>query len=90
MEFLPVVTVMVTGQNPSDMYPPDKYPETYTPLDTYPLDIYPLGQIPPPPPDIYPRTYTPHNLKCLIWLMHHVLITYCTLKLFFCRNCIYL
>ena len=58
------------------------YPRTYTSLDTYPLDIYPLGHIPLDiyPQDIYPRTYTPHNLKCLIWFMHHVLITYYTLK----------
>ena len=53
-------------------------PRTHTPLvtyplDTYPLDTYPLGHIPP-------GTYTPQPLKCPIWFMHHVLITYCTLK----------
>ena len=36
-----VVTYMVTGQNPPDMYPPDTYPkDTYPPV-TYPPDIYP-------------------------------------------------
>ena len=42
---------------------------------------------PPRPPDIYtPRTYTPHNLKCLIWLKHHVFITYSTLKNIYCAG----
>ena len=55
------------------MYLPGTYPkDTYPPV-TYPLDTYPLGHIPP-------RTYTPQTLKCPIWFMHHVLITYCTLK----------
>ena len=70
------------------MYPLDTYPkDTYPPV-TYPLDIYPLGHIPPghlppghlPPGHLPPRTYTPPTLKCPIWFMHHVLITYCTLK----------
>ena len=52
------------------MYPLDTYPKDIYPLDTYPLDTYPLGHIPP-------RTYTPQTLKYPIWLMHHVLITYC-------------
>ena len=54
----------------------------------------PPGHLPPghlPPGHLPPRTYTPQDiilliyynpqtLKCLIWFMHHVLITYCTLK----------
>ena len=46
------------------------------PLDRYPWDIY------------IPQTYIPHNLKYLIWLMLHMLITFCTHL--FCRNCFYL
>ena len=80
---------------PPDTYPKDTYPPVTYPLDTYPLDTYPLGHIPPPPVtypldtyplDTYPlghippRTHTPQTLKCPIWFMHHVLITYCTLK----------
>ena len=73
---------------PPDTYPKDTYPPVTYPLDTYPLDTYPLGHIPPVayPLDTYPlghippRTYTPQTLKCPIWFMHHVLITYCTLK----------
>ena len=80
---------------PPDIYPwTYTLLDTY-PLDTYPLDIHPLGHITPwtltpgqiPPRTHYPQTYTPrtyasHNLKCLIWLMDHVLITYCTLNTF--------
>ena len=78
---------------PPDTYPKDTYPQVTYPLDTYPLDIYPLGHIPPghlppghlPPGHLPPRTYTPQDiypqpLKCPIWFMHHVLITYCTLR----------
>ena len=78
---------------PKDTYPPVTYPLDTYPLDTYPLDTYPLGHIPPghlpprhlPPGHLPPRTYTPqdiypYTLKCPIWFMHHVLITYCTLK----------
>ena len=69
---------MVLGHNPPDMYPPD----------TYPLGHIPPGHLPPghlPPGHLPPRTYTPKDiypqtLKCPIWFMHHVLITYCTLK----------
>ena len=62
------------GHLPPGHLPPRTHtpPVTY-PLDTYPLDTYPLGHIPP-------RTYTPQTLRCPIWFMHHVLITYCTLK----------
>ena len=71
------------------MYPPDTYPKGIYPPVTYPLDTYPLGHLPPghlppghlpPLGHIPPRTYTPYTLKCPIWFMHHVLITYCTLK----------
>ena len=84
---------MVTGQNPPGHYPPDTYPkDTYPldtyPLDTYPLDTYPLGHIPPghlPPGHLPPRTYTPQDIYPLYFkmpylFMHHVMITYCTLK----------
>ena len=65
-------------------------PDIY-PLDTYPLNTYPwthapyirtLGYTPwtHTPWTYTPRTITLHNLKCLIWLMHHVLISYCTLE----------
>ena len=67
------LTRRVTGQNPPGHVPPDTYPKDTYPLVTYPLDTYPLGHIPP-------RTYTPQTLKCPIWFMHHLLITYCTLK----------
>ena len=88
---------------PPDTYPKDMYPPVTYPLDTYPLDTYPLGHTPPVtyPLDTYPRvtyplghipprTYSPQTLKCSIWFMHHVLITYCTLRKLFCRNSIYL
>ena len=60
------------------MYPPDTYPkDTYPPV-TYPLDTYPLDTY--PPRTYTPQRYTPQTLKGPIWFMHHVLITYCTLK----------
>ena len=79
---------------PPDTYPKDTYPPVTYPQDTYPLDTYPLGHIPPghlppghlPPGHLPPRTHTPQDiyppqtLNCPIWFMHHVLITYCTLK----------
>ena len=79
---------------PPDTYPKETYPPVTYPLVTYPLDTYPLGHIPPghlppghlPPRHLSPRTYTPqdiytpYTLKCPIWFMHRVLVTYCTLK----------
>ena len=76
---LPLCRV-VTGQKKNGHVPPGHLPPDIHPLDTYPLVIYHLGHIPPshiPPGHIPPP---PHNLKCLFWLMHHLLITYCTLK----------
>ena len=86
-------SLTVTGQNPRDMYPPDTCPKDMCPPVTYPLDTYLLGNLPPghlppghlppghlPPRTYTPVTYTPQTLKCPIWFMHHVLITYCTLK----------
>ena len=60
-------------RTPRTLTPKDTYSLVTYPLDNYPLDTYPLGHIPP-------RTYTPKTLKCPICFMHHVLITYCTLK----------
>ena len=81
------------GHVPPGHLPQGHIPPGHLPLDTYPLDIYPLGHIPPghlppghlPPGHLPPRTYIPQDiyppdLKCPIWFMHHVLITYCTLK----------
>ena len=63
--------ILVTGQNPPDMCP----------LDTNPQDTYP-GSL--TPWTLTPRTYTrpppPLTLKWAFWFMHHVLITYFTLK----------
>ena len=71
---------------PPDTYPKDTYPLVTYPLDTYPPDTYPLGHIPPghlppghlPPRTYTPWTYTPPDLKCPIWFIYRVLITYCT------------
>ena len=87
VEYTKGSTKMVTGQNtlppPPDMYPPDIYPKDTYPLVTYPLGHIPPGHLPPghlPPRTYTPWTYTPQTLKCPIWFMHHVLITYCNLK----------
>ena len=64
-----------------------------SPGHLYPGHLTP-GYVPPshlPPGHLPPRTYTPQGiyppghiapqtLKCPIWFMHQVLITYCTLK----------
>ena len=85
--------MLVTGQNPPGHVPPGHLPQGHIPPGHLPPGHLPPGHLPPGhlppghlPPDTYPlghippRTYTPYTLKCLIWFMHHVLITYCTLK----------
>ena len=64
------------GHLPPGHLPPRTHtPRSLTPwtLTPWTLILIPLGHIPP-------RTYTPQTLKCPFWFMHHVLITYCSLK----------
>ena len=83
----PLWTCTPPNTYPKDTYLPITYPLNINPLDTYPLGHIPPGHLPPghlPPGHLSPRTppgtYTPEALKCPIWFMHHVLITFCTLK----------
>ena len=67
------------GHLPPGHLPPGHLPpRTHTTWSLTPGNLHP-GHV---PPRIYipPRTYTPYILKCPIWFMHHVLITYCKLK----------
>ena len=82
------------GHIPSGHLPPGHLPRGHLPLGHIPPSHLPPGHLPPghlPSRTYTPRTYTTQTLKCPIWFMHHVLITYCTLKKhLFCRNSIYL
>ena len=83
-----VTTAPVTGQYPPGHVPPGHVPQGHLPPGHLPPGHIPPGHLPPghlppghlPPRTYTPRTYTPQTLKCPIWFMHHLLITYCTLK----------
>ena len=94
----------VAGQLRGDRTEPPGHvppPPRHLPQGHIPPGHLPPGHLPPRThatrsltpwthtPWIHPlRTYTPQTLKCPIWFMHHVLITYCTLdSIYFTRMC---
>ena len=78
------------GHVPPGHVPPGHLPPGHIPPGHLPPGHLPPGHLPPrthTPPVTYPlghmspgHNYTTQTLKCPIWFMHNVLITYCTLK----------